>query len=404
MHGLTSVQKATRKQSKAHNKRLILKTIYDQAPISRADVARVTHLTRPTISSIVGELLEEGVVAEIGQGPSAGGKPPTWLSVVDDSRHLIGVDLLAAGAEFRGGVTNLRGQIICEQCVRLEERHGQAALERAYALLDGLIAAATSPLLGIGIGAPGLMDARQGVVRKAVSLEWQDLPLKDLLEARYNLPVYVANDSQLAALGEYTFGHNHRNSPNLIVIRIGRGTSAGIVLNGQLHYGDGSGAGEIGHVGIIEDGELCLCGHYGCLETVASSRAIIKQARIIAQNNANSLLHHFAATPEAINTDIVLQAFEAGDEELQEEVSKIGHYMGIAVANLVGAFNVKHILIGGSLARFGEPLLEPMRQVMKQRSLSMLAAETEIGLSSLGKDIVIQGATALLLSHELGLV
>ena len=111
-----------------------------------------------------------------------------------------------------------------------------------------------------------------------------------------------------------------------------------------------------------------------------------------------------AATPEAINTDIALQAFEMGDEEVQQVIAKIGYYIGIAIANLVGALNVQHVLIGGSLARFGEPLLEPIRHVMRERSLSMLAEETQVGLSSLGRDVVIQGAAALLLSHELGLV
>lgn len=397
------MKKATRQHTKNHNKRLVLKTIYDKGSISRAGLARLTRLARTTVSDVVAELMEEGLVAEIGQGPSVGGKPPILVSVIDDSRHLIGVDLLAAGNEFRGGVLDLRGKIIYNLSVPVKERNGEAALEKAYELIDKLVAAAASPLLGIGIGMPGLMDTRRGVIRKTVNLDWQDLPLRDLLRARYNLPVYVANDSQLAALGEYIFGNSQKTS-NLIVLKVGRGTSAGIVLNGQLHYGDGFGAGEIGHVTVVDNGERCLCGNYGCLETVASSRAIIKRARAIAESDPHSKLHQFAATPHEITTDIVLQAFQAGDPALRQVITEVGCYLGIAVANLVGILNIERILIGGSIARFGEPLLEPIRQVMRQRSLSALANETYIGLSSLGQDSVIQGAGALLLSQALGLV
>lgn len=401
MRLIATTQKVTRKHTKTHNKRLILKSIYDQGEISRADIARLTHLTRPTVSSIVAELIEEGLVQEVGQGPSAGGKPPILLSVVDNSRQLIGIDL--ANSQFRGGVLDLRGNIVHAANIPVNDHNGQAALELVYELVDRLIATATSPLLGIGIGTPGLMDARGGVVRKAVNLDWQELPLRDLLETRYNLPVYMANDSHVAALGEYTFGEDKKTS-SLIVVKVGRGTSAGIVLNGRLHYGDGSGAGEIGHVTVVENGELCNCGHAGCLETVASSRAIIKQAKVIFQNNPDSLLHQFANSAEAITTDVVLKAFEAGDPALKQVISEVGRYLGIAVANLVGALNIQHILIAGSVARFGDALLEPICQEMRNRSMGLLADETQVDLSSLGQNIVIQGAAALLLSHELGVV
>jgi N-acetylglucosamine repressor len=176
------------------------------------------------------------------------------------------------------------------------------------------------------------------------------------------------------------------------------------VINGQLHWGDGCGAGEIGHLMVVEEGIRCRCGHLGCLETVASSRAIIRQAQTIAQNNPDSFLHQFATTPEVINIGIVLQAFEAGDEAIRAVIAEVGCYLGIAVANLVGVLNIQCIVIAGSLARFGEALLEPIRREMKRRSMDILANETCVEVSNLGQDIVIQGAAALLLTHELGIV
>ena len=206
----------------------------------------------------------------------------------------------------------------------------------------------------------------------------------------------------MAALAEYTFGES-REVSNLVVIKVGRGIGSGVVLNGQLYYGDGFGAGEIGHVAAVDGGERCQCGHFGCLETVVSSRNLVRRAREIARSDPFSPLHRFVTTPEEINTDIVLKTFEAGDTTLQPALAEIGHHLGRAVANLVGALNIQHIVIAGSLARFGEALLEPIRQEVSQRSLSALANETRIEPSSLGTDIVILGAAALLLTHELGL-
>lgn len=394
------MKKATRQQTKAHNIRLILKTIYDEGDVSRADIARLTGLTRTTVSDAVAELIEDGLVAEVGLGPSAGGKPPILLNVVDDSRYLIGIDL--ADSEFRGAVINLRGGIKHRLSLPIHDRDGNAALSLVYELIDELVAVADRPILGIGIGTPGLMDARRGMVRNAVNLDWHNLPLGDLLEERYGLPVYIANDSQVAALAECTFGDS-KDVSNLIVIKVGRGTGAGIVLNRQLYYGDGFGAGEIGHVTVVEDGELCRCGHYGCLETVTSSQAIVRRAQAIAKNDPHSTLHQFVTTPEEINTEVVLQAFEVGDEALRQVIAEVGHHLGIAVANLVGALNVERIVIAGSVARFGQVLLEPIVREVRRRSLAALADETCIEITSLGSDIVILGAAALLLPHELGL-
>jgi glucokinase-like ROK family protein len=393
----TTIKKATRHHTKTHNKRLILKTIYDQNQVSRADVARHTGLTRTTVSSTVTELMEVGLVEEIGPGSSAGGKPPTLLRVVDTSRQLIGLDL--ANREFRGAVFDLRGTLLHRVSVPVDDETGERALALVYELIDRLLPLADSPLLGIGLGTPGLMDIRRGIIRKAVNLGWYDLPLPALLAERYRLPVHLANDSQVAALAEYTFGEN-QGSPNLIVLKVGRGISAGIILNGRLYQG----ASEIGHVRMVEGGEPCLCGNFGCLETVAGSRAIVRQAQAIVRANPQSLLHRFAPSPEAITTDTILQAVEAGDDTLHQIIGQVGRYLGLAVANLIGALNIQHIVIGGSLARFGETLLEPIRQEMQARASALITAENRVTLSSLGQDIVIMGAAALLLSQELEVV
>ncbi len=392
------MEKATRQQTRAHNKRLVLRTIYQDPETSRADVARTTHLTRTTVSSIVSELIEDGWIEETGRGRSEGGKPPVLLNIVAESRNIIGVDL--ANSQFRGGVLDLRGRII-ERCnLTVSDTNGETALQRVMQLTDALVEASQGPILGIGIGTPGLVNAREGIVRQAVNLEWLDLPMRRLLQERYGLPVYVSNDSHAAALGEYAFGQQ-RKIANLIVIKVGRGTSAGIVLNGRLHYGDGSAAGEIGHVRVVDNGIACLCGQSGCLETVASTRAIIRQAKALARENRDSTLQRFISSPDDVTTDVLLQAYAAGSEEIKQLIIDAGHYLGIAAAHLIGALNIQHIFIAGSMARFGDILVNTIRYEMRQHAMSLLAEETMVSLSNLGQDIVMLGAASHLLTNEL---
>ena len=198
------MKKATRERARTHNTQLVLKTIYEQGQISRADIARATHLTRPTVSTVVNELMDRGLIQEVGYAPSTGGKRPVLLSVAIDSRHLIALNL--ARESFCGAVINLGGDIQHYIDLPLDGRDGTVALDLIYEVVDKLMDATDRPILGIGVGAPGLVDTVEGVMREAVNLNWRNVPLRHLLQERYTLPVYMANDCQLAALAEYTFG------------------------------------------------------------------------------------------------------------------------------------------------------------------------------------------------------
>ncbi len=399
---MIALQKATQIGTKQHNKRLVLRVIYDQGEISRAEIARITHLTRTTVSNVVTGLMAEGLVAELGQGPSAGGKPPTLLHVVDDARQIIGVDL--ANRELQGGVFDLRGQMQHHVSMPANRSDGRILLAQVYDLIEQLQALADRPLLGIGVGAPGLMNVDEGFIYDALNLNWHDLPLRDLLQTRYNLPIYLVNDSQAAALAQFLFD-NPQKATSLIVIKAGQGTSAGIVLNRRLFFGSNhSGASEIGHLQVVEGGEPCVCGHFGCLETVASSRALIRWARSVATVNPTSQLNQFVGAPEEITTETLLLAFQAGDPDLNRAIVRAGRYLGTAVANLVTAFNIPLVYIAGSLSRFGDTLLDPIREEMHQRAYVRLAETTQIEISRLGQDIVMLGAASLLLMNELGVV
>lgn len=395
------MKKATQEQTKEHNTALILSTIYQGQNLSRADVARLTGLTRSTVSDIVADLLGIGLVLETGQGPSAGGKPPTFLGLAPDARHIIGIDL--ASGEFRGAIVNLQGEIKHRLRIPIQERSGEEALNSVYDLIDQLLAVTEQPILGIGIGAPGLMDAEQGIVRNAVNLEWVDLPLGSILEERYHLPVYIANDSQISAMAEYNFGESQR-IPNLLLIKLGRGVGAGIVLNQQLFHGDGFGAGEAGHIKVEEEGELCRCGNRGCLETKISSRAIRRRARQIMADHPDSLLHQFSSDPKTLTTEQIVEAYRGGDPAVIAMIDEVGVALGKALAYLVSTLNVHRVVLAGSVSAFGEGITRPALQTLSSRVLSSLLEGTEIVTSELGEDIVVLGAAGLVLQSELGIL
>lgn len=393
---MTTLEKATHQQTRAYNSQLVLRTVYDRSTISRSDISRVTGLTRTSVSDLVGELLDAGLVEEIGRGPSTGGKAPILLQVAPRSREVIGLDL--DGEAFTGLRVDLRGSVLHSAERPLNGRDGTDALDLVFSLLDELTTASSSPLLGIGIGAPGVIDSTTGTVRWAANLDWTDLPLGRLVAERYGTTVNVGNDSQAAALAEYTFGDAPRPE-NLVVVKVGQGIGAGIVLGGRLYQGDGFGAGEIGHTTVVEGGEPCRCGSLGCLETVASVRAVVGRARHLAAHHPASSLAVGGPPDEAR----VARAYLEGDEVARMVVEEAATQLGRALAALVGALNVRRVRIVGSVAAFGDGWLEAVRRQMRENALPLLAQETDVRFGRTTENVVGLGAAALLLTRELGL-
>ncbi len=378
------LSKATPRVAREHNVRLVLTTIYDAGLISRADVARHTKLTRTTVSEVVDGLIADGLVREVGRGPSTGGKAPILLAVPDDARLLVGVDL--GDRTFVGAVVNLRGEILHHVEVPSEDADGPAALELAMSLIDEVLGAAPGPVLGIGIGAPGLVDPTSGTVIQGVRRSWHGLALGAEVAARFGLPVHVANDSQAAALAEHVFGASRAS--NLIVIKVGEGIGAGIVLGGSLFEGDGFGAGEIGHTVVDPSGSLCRCGRRGCLETVASVRAI--HARLADRQGAH------------LRPGDVVERLRRGDLAVTTVVVEAATRLGQSVGALIGALHVRRIVLTGPAAAFGTPWLEAVRAAARSSALATLADDTSIELGG-DDDVVVLGASALLMTRELGL-
>ncbi|MBN1450102.1 MAG: ROK family transcriptional regulator [Anaerolineales bacterium] len=391
--------KATHQKTKQHNRDLVLKTIFEHESISRADIARLTKLTRATVSDMVASLIDEGLVEEIGYGESIGGKAPILLSLVADSRYLIGLNL--AQDKFIGAVVNLRGEIKETAEIPIENSDGEQALQFVYQILDQLTQKDWQPLVGIGIGTPGLVNTQDGNVVNAVNLDWQDLPLAHLVESRYHIPVSVLNDSQATAIGEFVYGVGHSSESNLIVVTIKYGIGSGILINGRLFQGDGGGAGEIGHVVVQENGSLCRCGKYGCLETVASTRAILQRATALAPEYNNSLL---AKAPGNITISAIEAACQADDPLAQRVVSEAARYLGTSLANLISVLNIQKIVLTGDMACFGDFWLQSVREAMMQSALTRMAQDTVLEVGTLDFKACILGASAFMLLENYSLL
>ena len=369
------MKKATHQQTKEHNRDLVLKTIFDHQAISRAEIARLTQLTRATVSDLVNELLAEGLVEEVGLGSSMGGKSPILLSLRPDSRYLIGLNL--AQDKFIGAMVNLRGEIkeTVEFPVRGED--GEQSLELVFRILDNLLATSWKPVVGIGVGTPGLINTRDGVILQAVNLAWKNLPLARLIRERFSLPVSVLNDSQATAIGEFVYG-GHSSEGNMVVVNVRHGVGAGILINGRLFQGDGSGAGEIGHVVVEENGLLCRCGKRGCLETLTSLSAVVRRSGL----------------PDL---DHVEEAFCTGDPHIRQIIQDAGAHLGSALAYLVGILNIHEIILTGEMTRFGEPWLNAVQQAMQRSAFHLLAQNTHLRMGNLDYQACILGASSFML-------
>lgn len=377
----------------------MLRTIFSHEAISRADIARATKLTRATVSDMVATLIEEGLVEEVGYGESIGGKAPILLEIVADSRYMVGLNL--AQDRFIGAVVNLKGEFKETVEFPCNESDGEQALQLVYRILDKLTENDWKPIVGIGIGTPGLVNTREGVVVNAVNLEWQDLPLAQLLERRYKLPITVLNDSQATAIGELVYGGNHHSEENLIVITVRYGIGAGILIRGQLFQGDGGGAGEIGHVVVQENGLLCRCGKFGCLETVASSRAVIQRTQSLVPQYRNSGL---AKDTEDISLDRIKSAYLENDPLALRVVSEAASALGESIANLISVLNIHRIVLTGDMTIFEEPWLQTIQESMSEAALTRIAQDTQIEIGQLDFRGCILGASAYMLLEDYSLL
>lgn len=380
------------------NRSLVLDLIKKRSPISRAALAEAASLAKPTVSVIVEELLKQGVVHEVGVGRTTreGGRPPVLLQFDALSQCVAGVHVGvttttvvladALGHEFhrlrmptgRGGATRMLDRIA--RAVR------QAVEDAGVADRD----------LAVGVCVPGMTDVAAGVCRLAPALGWVDVPVRDRLAEALDSPVYVHNTAQASAVAE-TLEGAARGAQDVVLLYLGSGIGSGLLSGGRLFAGSTGQAGEIGHCPVEGASERCPCGRVGCLETVASGIALVRDAeRAVAAGRATSLSAH----DEPLTVADLARAAEDGDALAVELLTAAGQQLGRAAAWLLNLTNPQALVLSGGLVEVGDLLLGPLRTALGDHVLPQVSGQLRISLSQLGADAEVRGAVLLALQYS----
>lgn len=320
----------------------------------------------------------------------------------DSSTLILGVDL--GGTKILTAVTDSQGKILSRDHSVTPARDGPEAvlesiLESAHRALEGA-EVAMSALACAGVGAPGLIDPRQGMVFTSPHLPgWRDVPLRDMVEERLGRKAFLVNDANAAALGELHFGAA-RGARNFIYVTLSTGIGGGIVIDGELYSGTIGAAGEVGHMTIDDRGPLCNCGNRGCWETLASGTALAREARQrIEEGVATSILEYARGDAAKVTAQAVHSAARQGDGLAQELIARTGYYVGVGLANLINIFNPELIVIGGGLSNIGDILLEPAFKVAGERAYRETFRAVRFASAALGRDSGVLGAAVFAASE-----
>lgn len=369
--GLRPHTKTKPEATRESNRRLLLQGIFDDGPLSRADLARSTGLGRATVSEITADLIGEGLVIEVGRGTSTGGKPPTLVELDPNGRFIIAVDLSAR--PILAALLNLRGRIVTTVAGKATVPRGRAVLEELHQLVTKLVGAAKMPPLGIGLGVPGTVDD-EGVVL-ASELDWSDLPLREQLEDTYGLPAFVATEAEVAAIAE--FGRSSIvPTSTLLYVKAEDRIATGIVTAGTLHRTPAHG-GDLTHLAVPDSTRLCRCGRLGCLGAeVSVTKVLGEEARDISTEARRRLA---AESPPACRREARL--------------------LGSAIAPMVASLDIDLVVVGGQFAEW-----DSVADDVAAGIEAALGWSSPVTSSPLGQSAVLLGAAGQVLSKELGVV
>ncbi len=386
-----------------HNTATVMDVLRHHAPLSRAELAARIGLNRSTVSSIIYDLLQQGLICETELQTARMGRPGMLLTLNSHGGGAVGLEI---GVDFISILLcDFLAQVLWRERIPTTPKDTQAViLERAANLISqALTMAATQHLrlLGLGVGLPGLVDLNEGQLIVAPNLRWRDVPLRMLWSQRFGLPIFVENEANAAALGEYYFGAA-KDVKNFLYLSAGVGLGGGIILNGQLYRGSHGYAGEIGHMTLYPNGLQCGCGKIGCWETVVGPRALIRRVQHDIQNGANSLVRTLVSgNLEAITVAAIVEAANAGDVTALAALDDVAHHLSVGIANLVNILNPSLVVLGGALNTASRFLLPTIEAAVKENVLGPAQDDLRIAPSAHGADACVIGAVALVLDEIL---
>ncbi len=376
----------------------VLRLIWKQRRVSRAEIARAASLSRSTVSEIVSEILPMGIVAEVGEGPSRGGRRPIVLEFRDDACVIIGIEMGASHLVVV--MTDLRGRVLAhesrEHPVRTDPPGTRALIGKLCQKCLDDPARRGHPLVGIGVAVPSPSDpSHPDRLSEVVLPAWGGRLGLEELSRRHRVPLMVDNDANLGALAEQWWGVG-RGADDIAYIKVATGIGSGHVIGGEIYRGATGTAGEIGHFSIDPHGEPCVCGLRGCLATLIGGQALVARAAQLAAEFPDSPLAGRQITVGDLEDSAL-----AGDPLALQVAREAAEHLGRAVASMMNLLNPSLVIVGGDLARLGDLLLDPLRETVRHRTLASSVTAAEIVASELGPLSVAIGAATLVLKAAL---
>ncbi len=372
------------------NRRRVLEVLRIQGNLSQAEIARATGLSRTTVSTVVGELRESGLLreTEVAFPSRRGGRPGVRLVLEGPPQVVLGIDF--GHTHVQVAAAGFDHSILSECRLDLDVDHRASAAFESAAKMVGVVLGEAGvdrkQVVAAGIGVPGPIDRIKGTVGSTTILpDWVGLHVADEMEARLGVPVAVENDANLGALAEQTWGAG-RGCANFAYIKAATGIGAGLVIDGRLLRGVTGTAGEIGHMTLDERGALCYCGSRGCLETVASGPSIVR--------------HLSTRGGQPVTLPEVITLALNGDWPCRRAVSDAGREIGLAVAGLCNLINPERVIVGGIMSRAGDILLDPLRESIARHSVQAAAETVAVVPAEFVERSELLGTLALAMQHS----
>ena len=365
------------------NKVNILRILWESQCIYRAEIARMTGLSQPTVMKIVDEFIDRGLVNISGKGVSSGGKPPLMLEFKWDAYYIIGVDINEYRIEIvlmDLGFHVVDTRIQDNREIDTSETILKRLVEEIMFLL-GNHPDKKERILGIGVGIPGIVDAQRGVVVNSTELNWKDVKVKEYLLQYFEGKITIEDSTRALALEEKILGRG-RNVKNFLCLSLGSSIGSALVMNGELCYGSSSASGQIGHMAVERRGEACSCGNYGCLDLYASGRAIQLEAKKIVREHAESQITDLVyGDPEKVDLNIVFEAVMGNDSDALAILEKAADYLAMAVAGIINLTDPELIICEGKICRECDIFMKMFKKYIRRRRMRYVGREVEIIIS-----------------------
>ena len=385
-------------------KRQILRLCILNDSYSIADLSRELNTSVPTVTKIIGELISEGFMLDMGMVGTSGGRRPSIYGLNAAAGYFIGVDI--ARQHFHIAITDFKGDVVafCPNIEFILEASADS-FKSLCRMVKQEVAATGIPwekVLSVGVSLSGRVNPEEGYSMSYFMSD--DLPLNAIFEKDFNVPVSIENDSHAMTYGEYLAGGHGKDARNMLSINLSWGLGMGMILDGKLFYGKSGFSGEIGHFPLLDNEKICRCGKVGCLETGASGSALHEMIlESLASGRPSSLSKKYAAG-EKITLDDILKAVEEEDVLAIDCIGKIGETLGRGIAGMINIFNPGLVIIGGRLIVGKKYLMYPIKTSVNRLSLNRVSSDTKIVYSTLGRKAASIGNCLIARSKYLGLL